>query len=139
MFEMWPFSLLNPDIGGAGFDGFTRNRGRVFETKFVRGGHGAALAPENISSIVDFIIDEKKTDPESLFTPTRSGLMRYSSAACWIVWLALIALALILGWTWNQAFHAWLLPSLPAALMPYGTEIALAAYVFVLWLILKYL
>jgi hypothetical protein len=44
-----------------------------------------------------------------------------------------------LGWTWNLAFQASLLPLLPAALVPIGTEIALAAYAFVLWLVLKYL
>jgi hypothetical protein len=140
LFELRPFSLLNRDIGSAGFNGFNQALGKDLETKYVRGSHSAALVPANISSIVDFIIDEKVTvPPGSLFTTARSGLMEYSSRACWIIWLSLIALALGLGLTWNIAFRGWLLPLLPAALVPHGSEIALAAYAVVLWLVLKYL
>src|SRR5262249_39975150 len=139
-FELSPFSLLNRDIGSAGFNGFNQARGKELETKFVRGSHDAALDSENIPSIVDFIIHEKKTEPpKPLFPAARSDLLEYSSRACWVVWLALIAFAIGLGWAWNLAFHAWLLPLLPAALVPHGAEIALAAYAFVLWLVLKYL
>jgi hypothetical protein len=106
----------------------------------VRGSHSAALVPGNIPSIVDFIIHEKKTEPPSpLFPAARSDLLEYSSRACWIVWLVLIAFAIGLGWAWNWAFQAWLLPLLPAGLVPHGAEIALVAYAFVLWLVLKYL
>jgi predicted esterase len=140
LFEMRPFSLLNPDIGSAGFDGFIRPLGNALEIKYVHGSHGAALAPNNISSIIDFIIDERETYPPPPLYPTeRSNLMELSSHVCWIVWLALIALALGLGWSWNLAFDAWVLPSLPTALLSYGTTIATAAYVFVLWLVVNYL
>lgn len=140
LFELWPFALVNRDIGSAGFDGFIQAIAKENETKYVRGTHSAALQPENISSIVDFIIDEKVTQPPSpLFPCARSALMEYSSHVCWIVWLILIALAVTLGWGWTLLFHAWLAPQLTPSVLPYATEMALAVYVFVLWLFLKYL
>src|SRR5208337_2032625 len=50
LFEMWPFSLLNHDIGSAGFDGFIRPLGNELEIKFVQGNHGAALVLRVVAS-----------------------------------------------------------------------------------------
>jgi predicted esterase len=140
LFELWPFSLVNRDVGSAGFNGFNQARAKELETKYVRGSHGAALVPTNIPSIVDFIIHEKATDPPTaIYTSSRSGLMEYSSRVCWIVWLLLIVVAIGAGWAWTAAFDAWAQPELPAALAAYGARIAIGVYLFLLWLALKYL
>ena len=124
----------------AGFNGFVQARGNALETKYVRGSHGAALVAQNIPSIVDFIINEQPTPPpDEILTNWRSTLMEYSSRACWIIWLVLIAAAVALGWMWNLMFHTWLLPLLPVNLDPYSPQIAFAAYAAVLLLVLRYL
>ena len=140
LFELWPFSLLNRDLGSAGFNGFVQARGNELETKYVRGAHSAALAPENIPSIVDFIIDGQPTlPPVPTFTTERSNWMEYSSRACWTVWLILILIAVGLGLVWRLTFQAFLLPLIPTQLSAYGPEIALAAYAAALLMVLRYL
>jgi len=139
LFEMWPFSLFNRDIGSAGFDGFIEARGNSLETKYVRGAHSAALVSQNIPSIVDFIINGKPTPPPTAILGDRWTLMDYSSRACWLVWLLIIAFGYAVGWLWTAIFHFLVLPVMPAEIAPYGTGIALAAYAAVLWLILRYL
>jgi hypothetical protein len=62
LFEISGFRFLNRDIGSAGFNGFQDGFVQPMETRFVRGGHGAALVKENVGSIVDFIIHGKRTD-----------------------------------------------------------------------------
>jgi len=68
------------------------------ETRFVRGGHGAALVKENVPSIVDFIIHGKRTDVASVFVEKQPLALTLSSNVCWLVWLILIAIVLYGGW-----------------------------------------
>ena len=96
-FELPLVDLFNRDIGSAGFNGFEDGFVKNMETQFVIGGHGAALTRENIPSVVDFIIDGKKTDVTSLLTSEHPTWMDYSSKLCWILWLFL-ATVVVIGW-----------------------------------------
>ncbi len=58
VFEVPGFSLLNGDLGSAGYDGFLKGTEQDF---YVNGAHGAALDKRNVSSIVDFIAEGKVT------------------------------------------------------------------------------
>ena len=56
LFELPGLSVLNPDLGSAGFTGFLDGRVKDYDTQFIQGGHGAALIHQNVQSIVDFIL-----------------------------------------------------------------------------------
>jgi pimeloyl-ACP methyl ester carboxylesterase len=46
------------DLGSAGFDGFTgHNQASLWQVKYVKGGHGAALTEEHWDAIADFIVN----------------------------------------------------------------------------------
>jgi hypothetical protein len=84
------------------------------ETQFIKGAHGAALSAENMTSVVDFIADGKRTDVPSLVTSERSMFVEWASKLCWLIWLLLVWL-LVWGWRripdalWRLApltFHA---------------------------------
>jgi predicted esterase len=139
LFELWPFSLINRDLGSAGFNGFDQALGNGLEVRYVRGSHSAALVPENIPAIVDFIIEGKLTDPPpEIYPAKRSGLMEYGSRLCWIAWVVAIVLAGAVVWGCEHAFHALVLWWMPA-LRAYATWFALPPAFFVLLLILRYL
>jgi len=98
LFEKPGFRFFNRDIGSAGFNGFEDWFVQPMETRFVRGGHGAALVKENVPSIVDFIIHGKRTDVASVFVEKQPLALTLSSHVCWLVWLILIAIVLYGGW-----------------------------------------
>ncbi|HEV8543588.1 MAG TPA: alpha/beta hydrolase [Verrucomicrobiae bacterium] len=98
LFEKPGFRIFNRDIGSAGFNGFEDGFVQPMETRFVRGGHGAALVKENVPSIVDFIIHGKRTDVASVFVEKQPLALTLSSNVCWLVWLILIAIVLYGGW-----------------------------------------
>jgi len=125
LFE-WPlFKLINRDIGSAGFNGFTQAQGNALETKFLKGGHAAALDKRNIDSIIEFIINGKKTDSPELYAPTRSTLMEYSSRLCLGVWILVIALIVSGGWVSLKLCMS-ISPNPSIAAAGLGTYIALA-------------
>lgn len=98
LFELPLCSRLNGDIGSAGFNGFEDPLGNAYETRFVRGGHGAALVKENVPSIVDFIIHGRKTEIEGVCWGKRSKKLQLLSNACWLVWLFLLVVILAGGY-----------------------------------------
>ena len=57
----------------------------------------AALHADNVQSIVDFIIEGKKVDVDSLVVKERPWKLAYLSQLCWIVWLLLLALIVFIG------------------------------------------
>jgi pimeloyl-ACP methyl ester carboxylesterase len=138
LFELSPFNLLNGDIGSAGFNGFEDGSVKAMETQFVRGGHDAALVVENISSIVDFIIHEKKTDIGDLLVCRRPALTTLLSNVCWLVWLVLVLAVLWAGWKAGQAgYHIlhWFNPEVRDT--PALEWSSRAAYVALVWLLLR--
>ena len=139
LFELPLFNFFNKDIGSAGFNGFQDGFARPMETQFVKGAHGAALHRDNIQSIVDFVIEGKKTEVESLFAPAHPAVLAFFSNVCWILWV-IAAVLLIIG--------AWKVPELGAALVHWFSPAssispeaiawcARGSYVFLLWLLLN--
>jgi hypothetical protein len=76
------------DIGGAGFLGFTSSLTAKDQVMFIRGGHGAAIIPENWSSIARFVLNSRAGTTQKLTTPTQSGFISLCSRLCWAVWAA---------------------------------------------------
>jgi pimeloyl-ACP methyl ester carboxylesterase len=97
LFELPLFRLINSDLGSAGFNGFQDGRFKDLETQFVKGGHPAALHPDNVQSIVDFIVDGKKVDVNSLLVKERPWQLSYLSQLCWILWLLLLGFIVLGG------------------------------------------
>ena len=97
LFEVDGFHWINPDLGGAGFNGFNENFGKALETKFLKGGHAAALQAENIPGIVSFILQGERVDPDALVVGAQEGGASMLSKLCWLVWIALVGIIVGLG------------------------------------------
>ncbi|MDP9172220.1 MAG: hypothetical protein M3N54_16505 [Acidobacteriota bacterium] len=63
VFEYFPGIL---DVGSAGHNGFDDQEGRRYETRYVSGGHSAALRPENFDAIVNFILNRPGCDQQGI-------------------------------------------------------------------------
>ncbi len=90
------FDQMNwSDIGSGGFDGFNDNAGNEFEGRYYKGGHSAAIAPENQESIATFILTGQiKRDPK-LLTDSQPVALQTLSKASALVWLVLTGLLLL--------------------------------------------
>jgi pimeloyl-ACP methyl ester carboxylesterase len=107
LFELPFFRWINPDLGSAGFNGFEDGRFKHLETQFLRGGHGAALHPDNVQGIVDFVLDGRKVDADTLVVSERPARLSYISQLCWAVWLLLIGAVLGLGFVVLRTSAIW--------------------------------
>lgn len=108
LFERWPISLLNNDIGSAGFKGFSPEspeEPKVLNVRGLSGGHGAFLS--RIPEIVDFILDgvsdkglnKAQRIDQSWGLKAASGLSAWGASwGIWIVWSALIFVVVMVGW-----------------------------------------
>jgi pimeloyl-ACP methyl ester carboxylesterase len=130
LFETPIGRFFNEDIGSAGFNGFQDGSIKSMETEFVRGAHGAALQKENIQSIVDFIIDGKKTDSAVLHVESHPGWLEVLSNICWIVWL-LLAGVVVAGLWWVGRFAA------SHSQRRYAPWACRAVYLLLVWLLLN--
>jgi hypothetical protein len=108
--------VLNPDLGSAGFTGFLDGHVKDYETQFIQGGHGAALNPQNVQSIVDFVLDGSKTEVANLKVERPNVLVDFFSRLCWIVWLFLAGILVSGGWLVMELFNG----KLATRLMPTG-------------------
>jgi len=112
LFELPGLSAFNPDIGSAGYNGFEDGYVKDDETQFIKGGHGAALVESNVPSIVDFILEGKKTEVSELLVKEHPGLLNLASRLCWLIWLGLFVISIALGFlvtvTFNGRLPAWL-------------------------------
>jgi pimeloyl-ACP methyl ester carboxylesterase len=134
LFELAFFKMFNPDIGSAGFNGFEDDLGQRFQTRYVKGGHSAALVRENVDSIVQFVVHGTRIDIDGLCTPTRPQWMQLISNVCWCLWIIGVAVLIWAGWEmpylvfgimdWHPGNTWWI---------PWGIRVA---YMVVLWLIL---
>lgn len=137
VFELPFFGRLNRDIGSAGFNGFEDATVQSLQTRYIKGGHAAALVADNVPSMVEFIVHGTKTDIETLCTSTRSKLMQLVSNVCWLAWILGVVILIILGWQ---------MPFLVAAVVdlfgsypqmtPWFIWAVRASYVLIVWLIL---
>jgi pimeloyl-ACP methyl ester carboxylesterase len=97
LFEVPGFTWMNSDLGSAGFNGFTDDHFKTFETRFIEGGHGAALRDENRQNMIDFILEGRMYDADTIVVKTRPALVGVVSRLCWLVWILLVALIITLG------------------------------------------
>jgi pimeloyl-ACP methyl ester carboxylesterase len=97
LFELPWLAALNPDLGSAGYDGFEDGFVKDDETQFIRGEHSAALVESNVQSVVDFVLEGKKTDVPALVATEHPRLLDLCSRLCWLVWLVIILMVLALG------------------------------------------
>jgi hypothetical protein len=133
LFEIPLFTLVNKDIGSAGFNGFTGSRGNALETKFLIGGHSAALTHANTKSIVEFVLNGKKLDVPELIGGGPTWRMEYSSKFCWLIWLLIVGVvaALFVGWLTLIAHF------LPGSLQPFQLSLAIATFVVLVVALLR--
>lgn len=99
------FQLLRwQDIGSAGHDGFDDDpEGAVYDQRFVRGGHSAALDERNWDSIARFIVTgERVPVPGELQAEEQARWVRPKYLSI-VVWLGIIALLLWFGYMLHKA------------------------------------
>ncbi len=85
------------DLGSGGHNGFLNDTARLHAIEFVRGGHGAALVPENMPNLARFALGEEVTlamVPNKAGATERSGFVDLGYKLCPLVWLALVAAVL---------------------------------------------
>jgi pimeloyl-ACP methyl ester carboxylesterase len=134
LFELPVFNAVNRDIGSAGFNGFEGSFGNAAETRFISGSHGAALQSANIRSIVDFIINETVSTDPSIVVPSHPTFLDYSSRMCWLVWMAIVAVLLSLGYCWIRCISWWLSKKMSP---PLSRGIAWSTYLLFVWFLLE--
>jgi pimeloyl-ACP methyl ester carboxylesterase len=108
------------DIGSAGFRGFRTSigaEGRLFNVKYISGGHGAAFEPSKVDRlhvIADFVTSDREESLENLKeTDSPSTILQYASNESWAIWIVGVGLIAFLGamaywagWWWFGAYAA---------------------------------
>ena len=85
------------DLGLAGFVGFQRLPPGS-ESRYLPGGHGAALSKENLTSIAEFLVHGRPAALTGLPRTLPTWLDRGSRGLFWILLVALIAIGIVLIW-----------------------------------------
>ena len=109
-FELLKFS----DIGTAGHNGFQDNapKDNSFDQYF-QGDHGAAIQPQNHSSLAKFILTGEKVTPEKgLLVSEQNKTIVFWAKQCWAVWIAIAVIICIFGY-----LLTWLLSALGVSLL----------------------
>ena len=138
LFEYTGLRAINPDIGGAGFMGFTDPFAKQdgAQVTYVAGSHGAGLQSEHHDAIVSYILDGEIMPPKSEdFQQTPSGKVALASKLCWLIWILIVVAVLLLGRFW----YRWLTKYLHDRRnwrRPLAATASLSSYVFVAWMIL---
>lgn len=115
-FFQWVAELFRrePDLGSGGHNGFLDDSTHQYAIEFVRGGHGAAIVPQNTTNLALFALG---TDVTLEMVPNRAGATERSAVVdvfyklCPIVWLVLLSAVLVfilgpyvIGWRWATAW-----------------------------------
>ncbi|RJO73535.1 hypothetical protein D5S18_20235 [Nocardia panacis] len=84
------------DIGVGGFTGFDSVPPSAVQVRSIKGGHGAALTPDRLAGVAEFVRSGDSPNEGPLVTPTEAfGVMsRFAPTAGWLATGALLAL----GW-----------------------------------------
>ena len=125
------FQMLKlQDLGSAGHDGFQQEHTALFESEYVKGGHGAALREENWDVIATFILDGNK--------PAEPDLARHRKS--WTVYLGNFAPQLVLLVLCGVLAGGYLLlaPLLGLIHGHWSNLLAFALYVLVVWKVLTW-
>jgi pimeloyl-ACP methyl ester carboxylesterase len=85
-----------PDLGSAGHDGFSSaNGGKLYNIRYVRGSHSAALAEENWDAIAQFVVNGDPP-PQPPFRAQHPMIVAVGRVAP-VIWLAVIGLLILIG------------------------------------------
>src|SRR5450631_2298018 len=91
------------DIGSAGFHGFRHgagDEGRLFNLKYIAGGHGAAFEPAMVGPIATYVAVDPALDfiqrwrPDDRPEPSR---LEFISNLSWLIWIVGISLIVAVG------------------------------------------
>jgi predicted esterase len=124
------FELLKlSDIGTAGHNGFQDDTPKDSSfNRYFKGDHGAAIQPGNYKSLANFILLGDKVDPEGeMLVEHQNSLVVILAKLCWLVWSAIFAVLVSLGFLfiWILTFVG--IP-LTFAWMAYGVFVLLLLY-----------
>ncbi|HEY1993446.1 MAG TPA: hypothetical protein VGG81_03510 [Edaphobacter sp.] len=87
------------DLGSAGHNGFRTPHPKVFQTKFVPGGHSCAREESNWTDIAEFIVSEvPRPSPNPIAVATQDSVVVTLGRIAPLCWLFIVALLLSLGW-----------------------------------------
>ncbi|MBD2035631.1 hypothetical protein H6F76_11430 [Leptolyngbya sp. FACHB-321] len=92
-FELLRFS----DLGTAGHNGFAAHEGKKNTVAYFKGGHGAALQPQNHNSLAHFALTGEVVREDTLLVKQQSNVVAMVSKLCWAVWAAIAIALLLLG------------------------------------------
>lgn len=106
------YQLINPryqpkedtffNLGSGGFNGFTNPAGKK-NVRFVTGGHGGALVEEHITSITEFITQDKiepsgsETEISNKLESVSVSVLGITSNMAWAVWFLLLGILSLIG------------------------------------------
>jgi alpha-beta hydrolase superfamily lysophospholipase len=94
------------DIGTAGVDGFYAwDDPAKREVFYYKGGHSAALAPENLASLAAYVMDGAATEPAGLPREPPRSFSLLSRAAPYLGWL--VVAGAVAGGTWFVRNGPW--------------------------------
>lgn len=84
------------DIGTAGHNGFQDNEGQENANIYFKGGHGAAIQPNNHASLARFALTGiNKVDAP--LVESQAEWVVLASKLCWVVWLVIVSLIVGIG------------------------------------------
>ena len=87
------------DLGSAGHNGFRIPHDKVFQTKFVRGGHSCAREEDNWNDIAEFIVSAAPGPAKSpLVIQNQNRLVVLMGCTAPLWWLVILAVLWGLGW-----------------------------------------
>lgn len=130
------FQLLRwQDLGSAGHDGFAiaEQTPGLYEARYVKGGHGAAIEEHVWNIIADFVV-AGHTDVNQLpgRNPSRARWVELLGRFPLIVWLLILGVVCLIGWGAKSLIGAVIDD---ASLRAFLTGFAAAAYLLIIWLL----
>ncbi len=120
------FELLRiSDIGTAGHNGFQDNAPKKKSIPaYFKGGHGAAIQPENHTSLAHFILTGEVIKPkpkeEELLVTHQEAWAVLLAKLCWAIWLVIAAIAVAVGFLFSWLLSLASVPLLVAWLLYAG-------------------
>ena len=85
------------DLGTAGHNGFADHEGKKNTVAYFKGGHGAALQPQNHDSLAHFALTGEIVREDKLLVKQQSNVVALVAKLCWAVWAAIAIALLVLG------------------------------------------
>ncbi len=87
------------DLGSAGHNGFRKKHPRVFESKFIPGGHSSAREEDNWNDIASFIVSESPCPTtNALIVPDQKTWVVVAGRTAPFWWAVIIVIVGLVGW-----------------------------------------